>query len=173
MAPGGGQVRLKLWCGIVAVACAGGAAFGWAIGGTLAWVSGDYVASPALFVSLGLRAGLFAGAILAGCNVITTSRPLNRPGEIARALMLSGMVAASLVCAGATAGLLIPYVQDLTAAGYSLGHPHRYAVFLAMDRCWLAAIILGAIVGSAWSWRQRGAQNAVRESQPKQEVDRK
>lgn len=165
-------MRLRLWSGIVVAASAGGAAYGWAIGSLLARVSGDYVVTAAGYASAGLRAGLLAGTVLAASNLMA-SRPLLGPESVARAFMMSAMVAVGIDCAGAVAGLLLPLVLDTTAGGYSLGHPRRYALFLALDRCWLAAILLGAVAGSHWSWRERCNRDAVRERQPEQEVDRK
>ncbi len=165
-------MRLRLWCGIVAVASAIGAVSGWAVGELLARISGDYVVAVAGYVAGGLRAGLLGGTVLAASNLMT-AKPLIGAKGISHALMLSVMAGACLVCASAVAGLLLPFLLDMTAEDYNLAHPRRYALFLVLDRSWLAAVLLGAYAGSHWSWRKRCSLDAVCEGEPEQEVDRK
>ncbi len=152
----GQPVRLTQWLAMVCGFAVTGASFGWGIGMLSAVISGDYVAVPADYASLGLRAGLFAGTVLAAWRA-TGPAP---PWGISAVLRASGamvFVAGGAVCLVAALALLLSYLPGVVPEYANLAHPRRYVMFAALHHFWPYALIFGIIAGGVRQPRSRPA----------------
>lgn len=149
-------MRLIHWFTLVCGCSAAGALFGWCVGNLLAALSGDYVVVASDYVWLGLRAGLFAGAVVAAWRTI-----IRQPWWGAMALLRSGGIAslATIIVIGLIAGLalLLSLVVGVVPEDANLAHSRRHVVFLVIHHVWPYFAIIGIIVGCLGRRRRHSA----------------
>ena len=142
------------WCATVGAISAAGMFVGWGVGLSLAALSGDYVVRSSDHVNLGLRAGLFAGTVVAAWCFMTRQPPLTVRAYLAT-FIASTLAACGLICLLGLLALLLSPLHGLMLNDANLAHPRRHFVFVLIHYAWPCALMLGIALGVRHLWRSR------------------
>ena len=163
-APDGGagqgvRGRFTRWLVTVALLTAAGGALGHLFGRTLRRVSWDYLVLPADYLSLGLRLGLLAGAVVAAVQVVGP-RPLPRLRWTVLAVAVLGLVSVAALGAGGWLSVLI-FEGGGMGAEWELANPSRHALYLGLDAGARYGPLAGTAAAAVLLWRARRRAGAA------------
>lgn len=142
------------WCATVGAISAAGMFVGWGVGLSLAALSGDYVVRPSDYVHLGLRTGLFAGAVAVAWRFMTRQPPLTARAHFATFIVIT-LAACGVICLLCLLALLLSPLHGFILNDANLAHPRRHFVFALIGYAWPYAWMVGFVLGVRHLWRSR------------------